>query len=104
MPLDVEIMFDVQKKGELLYVSTLHPIGCEEYTSSNFIKIYMRNNLIQEPKRKQKLGAPDFIAFRKAVKVGFIETKDLDIEFESEQIKKYKDGIIIRSIYSIFLI
>lgn len=64
----------------------------------NFIKNLGENfRLTQEPKRVQKLGAPDFKASRKSVKVGYIETKDLgknlDNELESEQIKKYKEGI-----------
>ena len=54
-------------------------------------------NLMQEPKRTEKVGAPDFKAYRKSVKVGYIETKDLnrnlDEEAESEQIEKYKSGI-----------
>ena len=54
-------------------------------------------NLIQEPKRMRKVGAPDFKVYLRSVKMGFIETKDLgsnlDKELESEQIQKYKSGI-----------
>ena len=64
----------------------------------NFICSFSPNiALIQEPKRKQKLGAPDFKAFYRSNKVGFIETKDLDKDLdnvlESEQIEKYAGSI-----------
>lgn len=67
-------------------------------------------NLLQEPRRMKKIGAPDFKAFRKNVKIGYIETKDLgknlDEELESEQIKKYRSSIdnIILTNYSRFLL
>lgn len=52
--------------------------------------------LIQEPKRTE-IGAPDFKAFRKTVKIGYIETKDLnknlDEELKSDQVKKYRESI-----------
>lgn len=77
----------------------------------NFIKSLDKNfDLIQEPKRVQELGAPDFKAFNRAVKIGYIETKDLDKnldnEFESEQIKKYRESIdnIILTNYSRFIL
>jgi Predicted helicase len=77
----------------------------------NFIESLDKNfDLIQEPKRVQKLGAPDFKAFNKAVKIGYIETKDidknLDNELESEQIKKYRESIdnIILTNYSRFIL
>jgi len=90
----------------------------EDYTEltlrtpfENFIKSLNNNfHLTQEPKRVQKLGAPDFKAYRKASKIGYIETKDLgknlDNELESEQIKKYKGSInnIILTDYSRFII
>ncbi len=66
--------------------------------------------LLQETKRTQKLGTPDFKAFRKVVKVGYIETKDLgknlDNEIESEQIKKYTESIdnIILTNYGRFIL
>lgn len=66
--------------------------------------------LIQEPKRIQKVGAPDFKAFSKNVKVGYIETKDLgrnlDEEIQSEQIQKYRSSIdnIILTNYSRFIL
>jgi len=86
-----------------------------EYTHrtafENFIrKINDKYNLVQEPKRKQKLGAPDFVAYRKGVKIGYIETKDLDtnldIELESDQITKYKESInnIVLTNYSRFIL
>ncbi len=64
----------------------------------NFVKSLNSNyNLIQEPKRTKGLGAPDFKAFFGSRKVGFIETKDLDKNLdsilESEQLKKYIEGI-----------
>jgi len=64
----------------------------------NFIKGLNPNyNLVQEPKRTIGLGAPDFKAFYKSRKVGFIETKDLnenlDKILETEQLKKYIESI-----------
>jgi len=65
--------------------------------------------LIQEPKRTE-IGAPDFKAFRKAVKVGYIETKDLnknlDEELGSDQIKKYRESIdnLILTNYNRFIL
>jgi hypothetical protein len=48
----------------------------------NFIKSLSKDfNLIQEPKRTEKIGAPDFKAYRKNVKIGYIETKDLGKNF-----------------------
>jgi len=90
----------------------------EDYTEytfrtpfQNFIENLNKDfNLHQEQKRVQKLGAPDFKAYRKASKIGYIETKDLgknlDNELESEQIKKYKESInnIILTDYSRFII
>jgi len=90
----------------------------EDYTEftlrtpfENFIKSLNNNfHLTQEPKRVQQLGAPDFKAYRKASKIGYIETKDLgknlDNELESEQIKKYKESInnIILTDYSRFIL
>ena len=77
----------------------------------NFIKSFSPSiRLIQEPKRVKKLGAPDFKAFYRARKVGFIETKDLDKnldkELESEQLKKYIGSInnIILTNYSRFIL
>jgi hypothetical protein len=44
----------------------------------NFIRRFNKDyGLIQEPKRTAKVGAPDFKAFSKNVKIGYIETKDL---------------------------
>jgi len=66
--------------------------------------------LIQEPKRVQKIGAPDFKAFSKNVKVGYIETKDLgrnlDEEIQSEQIQRYRNSIdnIILTNYNRFIL
>jgi len=64
----------------------------------NFIKgLNPDYNLLQEPKRTTGLGAPDFKAFYKSRKVGFIETKDinenLDRILETEQLKKYIESI-----------
>jgi type I restriction-modification system DNA methylase subunit len=64
----------------------------------NFIRSLCKDcSLIQEPKRAEKVGAPDFKAFNKTLKVGYIETKDLnrslDEELRSEQIEKYKKSI-----------
>ena len=77
----------------------------EEYTEGsyrtpfeNFIKGLNPNyNLVQEPKRTTGLGAPDFKAFYKSQKIGFIETKhlneNLDRILETEQLKKYIESI-----------
>ena len=77
----------------------------------NFIhSIDEKFRLIQEPKGKHKLGIPDFKAFRKSIKIGYIETKDLgknlDKELKSEQIEKYKKSInnIILTDYSRFIL
>ena len=64
----------------------------------NFIKSFSPSiRLIHEPKRTKGLGAPDFKAFYRSRKVGFIETKDLDANLdnilESEQLKKYIESI-----------
>ncbi len=54
-------------------------------------------NLIQEPERAREFGAPDFKAFYRNRKVGYIETKNigenLDKILESEQLEKYKKSI-----------
>lgn len=53
--------------------------------------------VLQEQRRVAGLGAPDFKAFRGAVNVGYIETKDigapLDEVLGSDQIKKYVNSI-----------
>lgn len=53
--------------------------------------------LRHEPKRVRDLGAPDFKAFRKSVRVGYIETKDLgknlDEIMESKQVERYRESI-----------
>jgi hypothetical protein len=55
----------------------------------NFIKSLNKDfDLQQEQKRIKKLGAPDFKAFRKSVKIGYIETKDLDKKVKKIQKKK----------------
>lgn len=77
----------------------------------NFItNLNSEYSLFQEPERKQRLGAPDFRAFRNAGKVGYIETKDLgvnlDNEMKSEQMTKYKEGIenIVFTDYARFIL
>lgn len=82
----------------------------KRYTDGNYTEMTFRTpfenliegldpeySLFQEPERKRNLGAPDFKAHRKSVKVGYIETKnlevDLDKEIESEQLTKYKESI-----------
>ncbi|MFW6173881.1 MAG: type ISP restriction/modification enzyme, partial [Elusimicrobiota bacterium] len=90
----------------------------EDYTEAtlrtpfeNFIKnLNTEYNLIQEPKKIEKIGVPDFKAYRRAVKVGYIETKDLhrdlDSELESEQVKRYQESInnIILTNYRRFIL
>lgn len=67
-------------------------------------------DLLHEPKRTQKLGAPDFTAYRKTVKVGYIETKDLDVnldvELDSDQMHKYTESIsnILLTNYTRFIL
>ena len=43
------------------------------------------------------MGVPDFKCFKKGIKIGYIETKDLNVnlddELQSEQIEKYKSSI-----------
>jgi type I restriction-modification system DNA methylase subunit len=77
----------------------------------NFIKSLDKDfDLIQEPRRTEGVGAPDFKVYRKKVKIGYIETKDLgknlDEELKSEQIRKYKASIdnIILTDYSRFIL
>jgi type I restriction-modification system DNA methylase subunit len=77
----------------------------------NFIRNLSKDfNLIQEPKRTEKIGAPDFKAYKKNVKIGYIETKDLgknlDEELKSEQIKRYRSSLdnIILTDYSRFML
>lgn len=66
--------------------------------------------LIQEPRRTKGFGAPDFKAFKNRVKIGFIETKDLnknlDEEAKSEQIDRYQKSIdnLIFTNYSRFIL
>ncbi|KAA0005074.1 MAG: hypothetical protein FE045_05665, partial [Thermoplasmata archaeon] len=77
----------------------------------NFIKSFSPSiRLIQEPKRARELGAPDFKAFYRNRKVGYIETKNIDENLdkvlESEQLKKYMESIdnIILTDYKRFIL
>lgn len=77
----------------------------------NFIKsLDKKFNMIHEPRRIPKLGAPDFRAYRNEIKIGYIETKDLgknlDEELKTEQIDKYKQSInnIILTNYGRFIL
>jgi type I restriction-modification system DNA methylase subunit len=77
----------------------------------NFVKSLSADfDLIHEPKKEAKVGAPDFRALRKTVKVGYIETKDLsknlDEELGSNQVKKYRESIdnLILTNYSRFIL
>lgn len=77
----------------------------------NFLKSYDKDlELIQEPRRTERVGAPDFKVYRKKVKVGYIETKDLgknlDEALKSEQISNYRDSIdnIILTNYGRFIL
>jgi len=78
----------------------------------NFIRGLDKDySLIQEPKRTEKVGAPDFKAFSRNVKVGYIETKDLNKnlneELKSDQIEKYKnsiDNLILTNYFRFILI
>jgi hypothetical protein len=82
----------------------------ERYQTKDFTELSLRTplenlitslnkeySLIQEPKRTAGVGAPDFKAFRRNIKVGFIETKELtrnlDEELKSQQIEKYSNSI-----------
>jgi len=77
----------------------------------NFVRsLHDQFDVTLQPKRIQKIGAPDFKALKDGVTVGYIEAKDLgknlDNELESEQIKKYKESInnIILTNYSRFIL
>ena len=77
----------------------------------NFIKSLNKNFTVhQEQKRMRGLGAPDFKAFRKAVNVGYIETKNLGVNLDeilkTEQLERYKEGIdnLILTNYSRFIL
>lgn len=82
----------------------------ERYQTKDFTELSLRTplenlitslnkeyNVIQEPKRTAGVGAPDFKAFRRNIKIGFIETKELtrnlDDELKSQQIEKYSSSI-----------
>lgn len=80
------------------YLTSDYTEGTYRTPFENFINSFSPSiNLVQEPKRKQDLGAPDFKAFYQSTKVGYIETKDvdknLDNTLESEQLKKYSKNI-----------
>lgn len=94
-----------------IYLQGDYTEGSYRTPFENFIKQLDTNyNIIQEPKRTKKLGAPDFKCFRKEVKIGYIETKDidknLDNELESQQLNKYKESIsnLILTNYQRFLL
>ncbi|NOX71820.1 MAG: N-6 DNA methylase, partial [Candidatus Micrarchaeota archaeon] len=78
----------------------------------NFIERLDGNfSLIQESKKEKEIGTPDFKAFYKVRKIGFIETKDVDKNLdkilESEQLRKYVEGInnlILTNYYRFMLI
>jgi asparagine synthetase B (glutamine-hydrolysing) len=77
----------------------------------NFLKNLSKDyNLIQEPKRTTGLGAPDFKAYKKTLKIGYIETKDLgknlDEELKSEQLERYTKSIdnLILTNYTRFIL
>ena len=64
----------------------------------NFIKNLNEDYyLTQEPKRIKEVGAPDFKAFRNSKKIGYIETKDLGVNLDSQlgskQLEKYVNSI-----------
>ena len=77
----------------------------------NFLKSLNKDyGLVQEPKRIAGLGAPDFKAYKKTIKIGYIETKDLgknlDEELKSEQLEKYMKSIdnLILTNYTRFIL
>ncbi len=78
----------------------------------NFVEKFNNDyDLSEEPGRKRGFGAPDFKAFRKSIKIGYIETKDLNVDLydniESEQIERYKrsiNNIIFTNYYKFILI
>ena len=49
-----------------------------------------------EPKR-QKCGAPDYVLMRKDIPIGYIEAKDIGVDFKQKslqnQFKRYKDSL-----------
>lgn len=64
----------------------------------NFIQsINPQYSLLHESRRDKQFGAPDFKAFSGNLNVGYIETKDLDVnldeEIEKKQMKTYMESI-----------
>ncbi len=90
----------------------------EDYTEGtfrtpleNFLKkLNTKFEFNQEPDRATRLGAPDYKVFRNGVKIGYVETKeledDLDKQLGSPQITKYKESInnIVLTNYTRFIL
>ncbi|MCM0018838.1 MAG: N-6 DNA methylase [Tagaea sp.] len=53
--------------------------------------------VINEPKRNQEVGAPDFVVRRRAIAVGFVEAKDIDANLDKiekdEQLQRYRAAL-----------
>jgi predicted helicase len=54
-------------------------------------------NAVNDPKQ-QKVGAPDFVLFKKKVSIGYIEAKDVDVDLDHEiksknQVNRYKASL-----------
>jgi len=87
-----------------------------EHTFRSYLKrlvetVQPKLSLSEEPERITHVGTPDFTCYKRSVKIGFVETKDTDInldrELESEQLEKYSTGGIANIIltnYSRFIL
>jgi predicted helicase len=54
-------------------------------------------NAVNDPKQ-QKVGAPDFVLFKKKIAIGYIEAKDIDVDLDHEiksknQVNRYKASL-----------
>jgi hypothetical protein len=57
--------------------------------SENLFSLNADFQLLQEPERKRRPGAPDFIAFNTAAKAGCAETNDVDSSLYGSNGKSY---------------
>jgi hypothetical protein len=102
-----EYFTEVRKR----YLQADYTEGTFRTPIENFLKkLNPEYDFNQEPDRATKLGAPDFKVFKNGVKIGYVETKeledDLDRELRGTQIAKYKESInnIILTNYTRFIL
>ena len=83
-----------------------------ELTYRSFLKkliesIIKESYISEERKNVKGTGRPDYTSFFKNIKIGYIETKDIDIDLEkelfSDQINKYMNGAIPNLILTNYL-